>query len=205
MTCVFGNSVWCRVRSAFKYFSTACWAWKTTMSRNSGSAESRTVVLKSRSAFLIHSATSRRISSSGGLIENPAVFVRRIGDPADDVLGGLEPFRGDDDHVHRILDVPDGICDPEPLFMPVLGVGATMSRSMSLSFVISPVAAEPNRIILSGRATLNTRRTISLSKLSLTPTRFIIVCRRPAWKLAGPGGVHACIQFVSLLCFVESQ
>ena len=36
-----------------------------------------------------------RLRSSGGLIENPAVLVRRIGDPADEVLGGLEPLRSE--------------------------------------------------------------------------------------------------------------
>src|ERR1017187_6846927 len=72
-------------------------------------------------AWVSPGATSWRFSPSGGLIETPAVLVRRIGDPADDVLGGLEPLRSDENHVHRILDIPNGIRDFEPLFMPVLG------------------------------------------------------------------------------------
>src|SRR5271157_5303288 len=43
---------------------------------------------------------------------------------------------------------------------------------MSLSLVICPVAAEPNKMILSGRATERTRRTISFSNVSSTPIRF---------------------------------
>src|ERR1039458_6357221 len=50
--------------------------------------------------------------------------------------------------------------------------GSTTRRSMSLSLVIWPVAAEPNRMILSGRATERTRRTISFSNVSSTPIRF---------------------------------
>jgi hypothetical protein len=34
----------------------------------------------------------RELSSSGGLIEDPAVLVRRVGDAADDVLRCLEPL-----------------------------------------------------------------------------------------------------------------
>src|SRR5665213_550569 len=38
------------------------------------------------------------------------------------------------------------------------GAGSKFNRSISLSFVISPVVAEPNRMILSGRATVRMRR-----------------------------------------------
>lgn len=38
-------------------------------------------------AFLNHSDTSRRISSSGRFIEHSAIPVRRVGDSTDDVLG----------------------------------------------------------------------------------------------------------------------
>src|ERR1017187_7003721 len=90
------------------------------MSRNSLSALRRTTVLKSRSAFLIHSPTSSRISSSGGLIEDPAVFVRRVGDAADDVLRCLEPFRRDDLDVNREADIANRVGDRNALLMAVL-------------------------------------------------------------------------------------
>src|ERR1022692_3720381 len=48
------------------------------------------------------------------------------------------------------------------------GAGSTTNRSMSLSLVICPVAADPNRMILSGRATVRTRRTTSFSSVSST-------------------------------------
>src|ERR1035441_10990458 len=43
---------------------------------------------------------------------------------------------------------------------------------MSLSLVICPVAADPNRMILSGRATVRTRRTTSFSSVSSTFIQF---------------------------------
>src|SRR5665647_1660399 len=46
------------------------------------------------------------------------------------------------------------------------------NRSMSLSLVICPVAADPNRMILSGRATVRTRRTTSFSSVSSTFIQF---------------------------------
>src|ERR1039457_2988102 len=51
-------------------------------------------------------------------------------------------------------------------------VGSTIKMSISLSFVIWPVAADPNRMILSGFATASTRRTTSFSTSSSTPIRF---------------------------------
>src|ERR1017187_8573943 len=50
--------------------------------------------------------------------------------------------------------------------------GSTTNRSMSLSLVILPVAADPNRMILSGRATVRTRRTTSFSSVSSTFIQF---------------------------------
>src|ERR1017187_1955495 len=50
--------------------------------------------------------------------------------------------------------------------------GSTTNRSMSLSLVICPVAADPNRMILSGRATVRTRRTTSFSSVSSTFIQF---------------------------------
>src|ERR1039458_105307 len=52
-----------------------------------------------------------------------------------------------------------------------LGAGSTISRSMSLSLVIWPLAAEPNKIILCGRAARQTRLTISIKIVSSTPIR----------------------------------
>src|ERR1035438_9526195 len=52
------------------------------------------------------------------------------------------------------------------------GAGSTTNRSMSLSLVICPVAADPNRMILSGRATVRTRRTTSFSSVSSTFIQF---------------------------------
>src|ERR1035438_5538324 len=43
---------------------------------------------------------------------------------------------------------------------------------MSLSLVICPVAADPNRMILSGLATVRTRRTTSFSSVSSTFIQF---------------------------------
>jgi len=80
-----------------------------------------------------------------------------------------------------------------------------MSRSMSLSFVhlTGSCGAEqdnPVRVRDAQHAPHNLAQQAVIDTHSV-----IIVCRRPAWKLAGSGRVHACIQFVSLLCFVESQ
>src|SRR5271157_4583986 len=59
------------------------------------------------------------------------------------------------------------------------GSGSTTSRSMSLSLVIWPVTADPNRMILSGLATARTRRTTSVSNISSTPIRFHHTQSRP--------------------------
>src|ERR1039457_6417753 len=59
------------------------------------------------------------------------------------------------------------------------GSGSTTSRSRSLSSVIWPVAADPNRMILSGRATVSTRRTTSLSSVSSTFIQFHHTQSRP--------------------------
>src|ERR1017187_8839104 len=55
---------------------------------------------------------------------------------------------------------------------------------MSLSLVIWPVAADPNRVILSGRATVRTRRTTPFSNASSTPIgsiirKAVLGCTRP--------------------------
>src|ERR1039457_3168463 len=57
--------------------------------------------------------------------------------------------------------------------------GSTTNRSMSLSLVICPVAADPNRMILSGRATVRTRRTTSFSSVSSTFIQFHHTQSRP--------------------------
>src|ERR1039458_3495263 len=74
------------------------------------------------------------------------------------------------------------------------GAGSTTNRSMSLSLVICPVAADPNRMILSGRATVRTRRTTSFSSVSSTVIGSILPCRgfqKPAGHEGGVELFHA--------------
>ena len=76
--------------------------------------------LNSKSGFLSHSRTNSRISSSRGLIKDPAVFVRRVGDAANDILRCLEALRGDDLDVNRETYIADHVSDRNALLMTVL-------------------------------------------------------------------------------------
>ena len=131
----------------------------------------------------------RSTASSGGRIDYPPVLVSRVGDSADDVLAGLEPAGGDHDDIERIAQITKGLIDLHAFLAPVPGSDSTISRSMSLSWVIPPVAAEPNRMIRSGCATLSTRRTISWIRFSSIPIcapglALKIIHPRPAGKQA---------------------
>src|ERR1019366_747005 len=75
---------------------------------------------------------------------------------------------------------------------------------MSLSRVIGPVAAEPNRMIRSGRATPSMRRTISRTKVSSMPINHMIGDGARTSKLVFAGvGVTRLDREVGRACFGE--
>jgi len=127
-----------------------------------------TAASRSASAFSIHAPSTDSASGSSGFIDDAAILAGRVRNSADDPLRSFEAFRPHYDHVHRIADVAKGATDLTLLSWVLASSGSTISRSTSLSFVISPAAAETNRMILSGRATGGTRRTISFSRVSST-------------------------------------
>jgi len=83
--------------------------------------------------------------------------MRRIGNPAYQVLGRFETIGVYDHDIHGKGNIANRAAN----LYAFLRAGSPMSRAMSLSGVISSVAADPKRIILSGLATPKMRRTIS--------------------------------------------
>src|SRR5580700_2800293 len=92
------------------------------MSRNrSLSEDRRAATSQSRSALRSQSRTKSRNSALRDFIQDPAVFVSGVRNPAKDILGRFEAFRVDDDDIHGKGDVADRATDFDALFVPIRG------------------------------------------------------------------------------------
>ncbi len=115
-------------------------------------------VLKSKSAFLIHSPTRSLICSSGGLINNPAIFVRRVRDTTDNVFRRFKVLRRDDFNVNREVDI--GVA-----YEPVVSAAVRVEE-------LSRVAIGcilPARHALAKRATIRVRDLVPYAVVTYLP------------------------------------
>src|SRR5260370_42654891 len=108
------------MRNAFRYFSAACWDRKPMVSAKRPPSSRRwAAASKSCSPLAVHCATRLRRVLSGGRIEYFPVFVSRVGNAAEDILGFFEPAGRDDNHSNRITQISQRAADSDTLYCTV--------------------------------------------------------------------------------------
>src|SRR5712692_5243391 len=133
MSCVLGNSIWRHTSKALSAFSTACCAWNADTKASFDSSFNKCrLANRSALAFDSHSRTNSDFTSSGDFIDHLAVFMRRIGDAADDVLCFLKSLRWHDDYVEGEAQTRKSATNPIRHF-PKMSQAASVAEKLNVA------------------------------------------------------------------------